>query len=202
MSEFLTEINYDKLIEKSLKNVVVEALKIAERQGLPGEHHFYITFKTNHPQTRISDQLKSQYPEEMTIVIQHQFSNLIVETSGFGIDLSFGGIRQTLYIPFDAITYFADPYAKFGLSFNFDDEPISHNTDNDFAAEMALDITTIIEKHSQVDWTHNLTIHDRISQDIDDLFYRYQKERGLVLSFDVIDMIIENVKTVALRRFA
>lgn len=136
MSEFLTEINYDKLIEKSLKNVVVEALKIAERQGLPGEHHFYITFKTNHPQTRISDQLKSQYPEEMTIVIQHQFSNLIVETSGFGIDLSFGGIRQTLYIPFDAITYFADPYAKFGLSFNFDDEPISHNTDNDFAAEM------------------------------------------------------------------
>lgn len=87
-------------------------------------------------QTRISDQLKSQYPEEMTIVIQHQFSNLIVETSGFGIDLSFGGIRQTLYIPFDAITYFADPYAKFGLSFNFDDEPISHNTDNDFAAEM------------------------------------------------------------------
>ena len=136
MSEFLTEINYDKLIEKSLKNVVVEALKIAERQGLPGEHHFYITFKTNHQQTRISDQLKSQYPEEMTIVIQHQFSNLIVETSGFGIDLSFGGIRQTLYIPFDAITYFADPYAKFGLSFNFDDEPISHNTDNDFAAEM------------------------------------------------------------------
>lgn len=136
MSEFLTEINYDKLIEKSLKNVVVEALKIAERQGLPGEHHFYITFKTNHPQTRISDQLKSQYPEEMTIVIQHQFSNLIVETSGFSIDLSFGGIRQTLYIPFDAITYFADPYAKFGLSFNFDDEPISHNTDNDFAAEM------------------------------------------------------------------
>ena len=72
----------------------------------------------------------------MTIVIQHQFSNLIVETSGFSIDLSFGGIRQTLYIPFDAITYFADPYAKFGLSFNFDDEPISHNTDNDFAAEM------------------------------------------------------------------
>ena len=136
MSEFLTEINYDKLIEKSLKNVIVEALKIAERQGLPGEHHFYITFKTNHPQTRISDQLKSQYPEEMTIVIQHQFSNLIVETSGFGIDLSFGGIRQTLYIPFDAITYFADPYAKFGLSFNFDDEPISHNTDNNFAAEM------------------------------------------------------------------
>ena len=82
----------------------------------------------------------------------------------------------------------------------FSNEKLS--VEPDFAAEMALDITTIIEKHSQVDWTHNLTIHDRISQDIDDLFYRYQKERGLVLSFDVIDMIIENVKTVALRRFA
>ena len=82
----------------------------------------------------------------------------------------------------------------------FSNEKLS--VEPDFAAEMALDITTIIEKHSQVDWTHNLTIHDRISQDIDDLFYRYQNERGLVLSFDVIDMIIENVKTVALRRFA
>ena len=82
----------------------------------------------------------------------------------------------------------------------FSNEKLS--VEPDFAAEMALDITTIIEKHSQVDWTHNLTIHDRISQDIDDLFYRYQKEKGLVLSFDVIDMIIENVKTVALRRFA
>lgn len=127
MSEFLTEINYDKLIEKSLKNVVIEALKIAANQGLPGEHHFYVTFKTNHPETNISAQLKSQYPEEMTIVIQHQFSNLIVERRQFSIDLSFGGIRNSLHIPYEAITYFADPHAKFGLSFNFDDEPIAHN---------------------------------------------------------------------------
>lgn len=71
----------------------------------------------------------------------------------------------------------------------------------DFAAEMAIAITRIVEKHSQVDWTNNKTIHDRISQDIDDLFYTYEKQRGLKLSFDVIDKIIENVKTVALRRF-
>ena len=127
MTEFLTEINYDKLIEKSLKNVVVEALKIAEHQGLPGEHHFYITFKTDHPQTKISDMLKSQYPQEMTIVIQHQFSNLVVGRDGFSIDLSFGGIRQTLVIAFDSITYFADPHAKFGLSFNIDEETITHS---------------------------------------------------------------------------
>ncbi len=122
MEEFLNEINYDKLIEKSLKTVVIEALKIAERQGLPGENHFYITFKTNHPQTRISDYLKSQYPQEMTIVLQHQFSNLKVDNTKFSVDLSFGGISQTLVVPFDAVTYFADPYAKFGLSFSSDEE--------------------------------------------------------------------------------
>jgi type I restriction enzyme R subunit len=71
----------------------------------------------------------------------------------------------------------------------------------DFAAEIAEEITAIIAKHSRVDWTNNQTIHDRISQDIDDLFYEYEKNRGLILDFDVIDKIIENVKTVALRRF-
>ena len=128
MDEFLTEINYDKLIEKSLKNVVVEALKIAQRQGLPGENHFYITFKTNHPQTQISDYLKHQYPEEMTIVLQHQFANLRVETTLFSVDLSFGGIQQNLVIPFEAITYFADPFAKFGLSFATGEEPSQNSS--------------------------------------------------------------------------
>lgn len=117
MAEYIDEINYDKLIEKSLKYVVVEALKIAERQGLPGENHFYITFKTDHPQTLISESLRARYPHDMTIVIQHQYSNLTVGRDSFSIDLSFNGVEQTLKIPFDAITYFGDPYAKFGLSF-------------------------------------------------------------------------------------
>ena len=125
MQDFVSEINYDKLIEKSLKNVVIEALKIAEKQGLPGEHHFYITFKTNHPTAKVSAQLKNQYPEEMTIVLQHQFSNLSVENSFFSVDLSFGGVLQTLVIPFDAITYFADPHAKFGLSFNLNEDSLN-----------------------------------------------------------------------------
>lgn len=81
------------------------------------------------------------------------------------------------------------------------DEAVNVNLTPDFVAEIAEEITKIIAGHSQVDWTNNKTIHDRISQDIDDLFYRYEKERGLKLSFDVIDKIIENVKTVALRRF-
>ena len=119
MTDFVSEINYDGLIEKSLKHVVVEALKIAERQGLPGENHFYITFKTNHPGTIIPQDLSIQYPEAMTIVLQHQYSNLVVSDEVFSVELSFGGRQQPLIIPFDAITYFADPYAKFGLSFSF-----------------------------------------------------------------------------------
>lgn len=119
MTEFVNEINYDKLIEKALKQVVVEALKIAETQGLPGENHFYITFRTNHPGTIIPRDLLIQYPDSMTIVLQHQYSNLEVGTDSFSVELSFGGRPQTLVIPYEAITYFADPYAKFGLSFSF-----------------------------------------------------------------------------------
>ena len=129
--EYLSEINYDKLIEKSLKNVVVEALKIAERQGLPGENHFYITFKTNYPKVELSPVLKSQYPEDMTIVIQHQYANLEVGNKSFSIELSFSGIPQTLVIPYDAITYFADPHAKFGLSFNVDEQTNSNTVTAD-----------------------------------------------------------------------
>ena len=115
MTEFVNEINYDKLIEKALKQVVVEALKIAETQGLPGENHFYITFSTNHPGTIIPRDLLIQYPDSMTIVLQHQYSNLEV---------------GTLVIPYEAITYFADPYAKFGLSFSFYENGDVHALDD------------------------------------------------------------------------
>lgn len=117
MVDFVDEINYDRLVEKSLRNVVYYALKIVEEQGLPGENHFYITFKTNFRGTTVSKNLKIQYPETMTIVLQNQFENLVVRHNSFSVDLSFGGVLQTITIPYDAITYFADPYAKFGLSF-------------------------------------------------------------------------------------
>ncbi len=116
--DMITEINYDKLIEKSLKNVVVEALKIARDSGLPGQHHYYITFKTKHPQNSISPRLIANFPAEMTIVLQHQFSNLLIEPESFSIDLSFSGIKETLKIAYDAITNFADPHAKFALNFS------------------------------------------------------------------------------------
>lgn len=111
------EINYDKLMEKALKHVVIEALKVASEEGLPGEHHFYISFKTNHPDVRMSSDLLNQYPEDMTIVLQHQFANLMLSESYFEVDLSFSNIPHTLRIPYDAIIYFADPHARFALSF-------------------------------------------------------------------------------------
>ena len=117
MVDFIDEINYEKLVEKSLRNVVYYALKIVEEQGLPGENHFYITFKTNFKGVTLSQNLKIQYPDTMTIVLQNQFENLTVRHNNFSVDLKFGGAPQTITVPYDAITYFADPYAKFGLSF-------------------------------------------------------------------------------------
>ncbi len=136
MVKFITEFNYDELIEKSLRNVVYYALKIVEEQGLPGENHFYITFRTDYPGTIISKNLKIQYPETMTIVLQNQFDNLTVRHNSFSVDLSFGGIPQTITIPYDAITYFADPYAKFGLSFEKLEEDEPDNEDSEAAPKL------------------------------------------------------------------
>ncbi|MDR1694639.1 MAG: ClpXP protease specificity-enhancing factor SspB [Lactobacillaceae bacterium] len=122
MTVYVNDINYDFLVEKALKNVIKDALKIVEVQGFPGDHHFYVAFKTNHPNTEISGMLKSQYPEEMTIVMQHQYKDLEVFDDAFSVELQFGGISQKLKIPFDAIVYFADPSTRFGLSFGSDDD--------------------------------------------------------------------------------
>ena len=121
MEDYISEIDYDKLISKHLKGVVIDALKIAAEQGLPGENHYYITFKTNVEGVEIPQMLQIQYPENMTIVLQHQFSGLEVEQDKFAVTLTFGGVPYRLVIPFASVTYFADPYAKFGLSFNFED---------------------------------------------------------------------------------
>lgn len=108
--------------------------------------------------------------------------------------------KSTVSYP-EAIKHNVHAQAFYGvISALFDDAQVEGMT-ADFTAEIAIEITAIIAKHSQVDWTNNQTIHDRISQDIDDLFYKYEKENGLVLEFELIDKIIENVKTVALRRF-
>ena len=111
-------IDYPGLIDSAMRNVVREALIHVDKFGLPGEHHFFISFQTNFPGVSISPQLKSRYPEEITIVVQHQFWDLKITKELFSIMLSFNNIPEKLVVPFDALTAFADPSIKFGLQFH------------------------------------------------------------------------------------
>ena len=111
-------IRYDILTQEALRKVIRKVLEEVERTGLPGEHHFFITFDTNFPGVRLSNRMKERYPEEMTIVIQHSFWNLQVDENAFEIDLSFDDIRERLRVPFAAVKGFFDPAVKFGLQFD------------------------------------------------------------------------------------
>lgn len=110
---------YDEWMEDSLRHVVVRALRFAAHEGLPGNHHFYITFRTDYPGVAIPTRLREKYPEEMTIVLQHQFSDLYVDEPArvFGVTLSFGGIASPLTVPLDAVSGFVDPSIQYGLRF-------------------------------------------------------------------------------------
>ncbi len=111
------QIRYDLLTQQALRGVVRSVLADAVKKGLPGDHHFYITFDTKADGVRISDRLLAQYPEEMTVILQHQFWDLAVNETGFEVGLSFGGIPEKLSVPFDAINGFFDPSVQFGLQF-------------------------------------------------------------------------------------
>lgn len=116
-------IDYPTMIDDAMRGVVREALRQVEREGvLPGEHHFFITFDTNYPGIEMSSQLRAKYPQDMTIVIQHQFWDLKVSQDFFMITLSFSKRPERLVIPFAAMTAFADPSIKFGLQFHLSDE--------------------------------------------------------------------------------
>jgi hypothetical protein len=110
-------IRYDLLVQEALKGVVRKVLIDAGKDGLPGEHHFYVSFRTDFPGVRLSSRLREKYPQEMTIVLQHQFWDLIVTEHGFEVGLSFSGVPERLLIPFDALTGFFDPSVQFGLKF-------------------------------------------------------------------------------------
>ena len=111
-------IRYDILTQDALRRVIRKVLEEVQRTGLPGEHHFFITFNTSFPGVRLSQRMFERYPEEMTIVIQHSYWNLEVGDTAFEIDLSFDDIRERLRIPFDSIRGFFDPSVKFGLQFD------------------------------------------------------------------------------------
>ena len=108
---------YDEWTQQALRQVVERALAHLAEHGLPGEHHFYLTFRTDHPSTVVPARWKAQYPQEMTIVLQHQFRDAQMADGLFSVVLSFGGVPSTLVIPLEAITGFADPAVQFVLRF-------------------------------------------------------------------------------------
>ena len=111
-------IRYDLLTQKALRGVVREVLTdVAKKKQLPGEHHFYISFDTQAEGVEISSRLLAQYPEEMTVILQHQFWDLKVDEDGFEVGLSFGGVPERLVVPYVAINGFFDPSVQFGLQF-------------------------------------------------------------------------------------
>jgi len=110
-------LHYPTLIDHAMRGVVRDVLKRIQVSGLPGEHHFYISFSTIYPGVQISEQLKSRYPKEITIVLQHQFWDFRVEEQFFTVTLSFGGVPEKLVVPYAGLTAFADPSIKFGLQF-------------------------------------------------------------------------------------
>ena len=120
MSEDL--LGYNDMVEKAMRSVVRQALERAAKGGLPGNHHFYITFRTDHPDVQIPDRLHQQYPEEMTIVLQHQFWGLVADDEGFDVELSFNKVHEHLRIPYDSLITFADPSVNFGLQFHVEME--------------------------------------------------------------------------------
>jgi hypothetical protein len=114
-------IPYDEIVQDALRAVVGRVLREVEQSGgLPGEHHFYITFKTRNPGVSIPKHLLERFPDEMTIVIQHRFWDLKVEEDSFTVGLSFGGVPATLHVPFAAVTQFHDPAVEFALTFHAD----------------------------------------------------------------------------------
>ncbi|MFO1167009.1 MAG: ClpXP protease specificity-enhancing factor SspB [Rhodoblastus sp.] len=114
-------IRYDLLVQDAFRGIFRKVLTDAAQHGLPGEHHFYITFKTGAPGVVMSDRLRAEYPEQMTIILQHQFWDLKVHDSGFEVGLSFRRVPEKLEIPFAAVTGFFDPSVNFGAEFTAED---------------------------------------------------------------------------------
>ena len=132
----MARFDYEALVQKSLRGVVKESLKEVLEHGFIGNHHFYITFETNRPDVEMPDSLREKHPEEITIVLQHQFWDLVVTDEFFSITLSFNDRHENVKVPYCAIVSFLDPSVKFGLQFvpdecsDAEDSPSDRNEDS------------------------------------------------------------------------
>ena len=120
-------IRYDVLARDAMRGMLRRVMTDAAKQGLPGDHHFYISFLTTADGVKLSPRLMQQYPQEMTIILQHQFWDLIVTEDRFEVGLSFGGVPERLVVPFGAIKNFLDPSVQFGISFDTDEAVATPN---------------------------------------------------------------------------
>lgn len=128
-------IDYGNLMHRAMRGLIQTVLSDVAKDGLPGDHHFFITFDTTHPDVAIADWLRARYPEDMTVVIQHWFENLEVSEDGFSVTLNFGNSPEPLVVPFDAVRTFADPSVNFGLRFESHEEEDGDEEEEDAAAE-------------------------------------------------------------------
>jgi hypothetical protein len=115
-------IDYGNLMHRAMRSLIQTVLADVQKNGLPGEHHFFITFDTQHPDVEIAEWLADRYPGEMTVVMQHWYDNLTVTDEGFAVTLNFGDAPEPLYIPYNSIKTFVDPSVEFGLRFETQDE--------------------------------------------------------------------------------
>ncbi|MCZ4366475.1 SspB family protein [Sulfitobacter dubius] len=147
-------IDYGNLMHEAMRGLIRRVLQDVSDQGLPGNHHFFITFDTSHPDAELADWLSDRYPDEMTVVMQHWYDGLDVGADGFAITLNFGDAPEPLYIPYDAIRTFVDPSVEFGLRFE-QQETEEEDEDRDEATlnqtdEEELEVAEEPAKHAEI----------------------------------------------------
>lgn len=124
-------IDYGNLMHRAMRNLIQDVLTDVAENGLPGAHHFFITFETTHPDVELADWLRERYPTEMTVVMQHWFADLEVSDEGFAVTLNFGDNPERMFIPYDAIQTFVDPSVEFGLRFETQEQDEDDEEDDD-----------------------------------------------------------------------
>lgn len=169
-------LRYDKLVEAALRGVVRDALREAAEHGLPGDHHFYLTFRTSFPGVDIPDYLAAQYPGDMTIVVQYQYHGLQADDRQFEIMLSFNNVLERLVVPYAAITTFADPSVNFALQF----QPMATDDDLDLDEEDSAEITALPQRETRGNRTALRSVD---SEDTDETGEEEVK-RGEVVTLD------------------